>query len=44
MKQYEPVQIFIMAFHTYDVVRTSNQGAYEGVSDLNPTTRPDWFN
>ena len=44
MKIYETAQIWITVFETDDVLTTSNPGNYEGVSDLDPTTRPDWFN
>lgn len=43
MKIYETAKIAITVFQENDVLTTSNPGNYEGVSDLDPTARPDWF-
>lgn len=45
MKKYEPIKILITAFNQLDVLLASGQvqGINEGVNELNPTTRPDWF-
>ncbi len=43
MKKYQALQISITVFPMADLLRTSGVSEYEGVSDLNPTTRQDWF-
>ena len=42
MKQYQLLKLVIHVLPENDVVTTSD-GTYEGVSDLNPTDRSDWF-
>lgn len=42
MKQYETLKLVIVSF-TEDMITTSTQGVYEGLNDLNPISRSDWF-
>lgn len=43
MRNYQVVRLSITFFSEYDVFTGSEEGVYEGVSDLNPNDRPDWF-
>ena len=41
MKKYQQVQISIVPYVVHDVLAGSNNGVYEGVSDLKSNS--DWF-
>lgn len=41
MKTYQEIKVIVTLLES-DVV-TSSGGEYEGVSELNPSTAPDWF-
>ena len=43
MRNYQAVQLSITSLAENDVFTGSEEGVYEGVSDLNPNDRPDWF-
>ena len=41
MKKYKKLEFFVTRFNVIDVLTESNNGVYEGVSNLDPTS--DWF-
>ena len=42
MKHYETLKLVIVLLSD-DMITTSTQGVFEGLNDLNPTNRSDWF-